>query len=1657
MSKISLRAYTREIDSMIDQGQFDQAVTHCRYILSKFPKHIDTYRLLGKAYLEDNQNSNAADIFQRVLSAVPDDFVSHIGMSLIREEEGNLQSAITHMERAFEKQPYNNAIQEEIRRLYGKRDGLEPSKVRLTQGALARMYLKGGLVSQGIAELRSALAEQSERFDLRTLLAQAYQEADQVGKAIDTASVILKRFPFNLTANRILAQTLKTHDHPEEMAICRKRLYALSPYEAYVSEHAPTVEEVPDQAITIERMDSARVQEEFRTPTETDISWEAALGRETGEEIQEEEDVPEWLAGMGQEEIDSQEAHLEAAEPDQEFAEDIDAADESALPVDDLDQEESPPAAEEPEEEIVPDWLAGLPQEEPQDEQEPVQKEFAESPPPPQDIPQEEELPDEFPADLSFEDEPEQAQQDELEQTNDIPLDQEAAEDEEGQTIPEAPTSPPAADAAPQEQPPQHEPQASESEEDIPSWMEEAGWETSEHDPGEPEDIYKGDDLEDDEDLEPAEIPDWLQGKTPPDIDEEPLETRDEATQPEEQSEEQEYEPDWLAQEEPQSAKQPPGRPSVSEEQTSKEEREITDISPQDLDHDLEEGTEDFPDWLKDIKSDEEEQETTVAWLNHFTHEQEPEDEDIAAVEGEDFVEPDRPQQAPGDIQEPDWFKAQREESPPEAAELTSEESEDFLQAWSDEETSPAVEDVEDQEFETDPITEFEQGQGLTSDEAVQEDDFPDWLKELDSEDEPIEHELPTQEEQDVTPPAPSEPESAAPEEEMEEAYTPEEPPSLKEMEPEQEQADDLPAWLGELEGEPEPDYEAAVQEGLDDSVAPDAEIPADEEVEEDEAGPDWLDEIEEEEKFAPGPDAEDVEASPMTPEMEAEEAPSSDVEDEDATLAWLESLAEKQGADKDDFVTSAEDRDRAQAPYTETEDTGPAPDEQIDKETQPEEEELSRAEMPDWLADLEPDDEIPDTEESEQEFSPTASDMEDLDLDDKEALPGWLEEMDQEEEEVFGSREEDEIELSQQDISEPGGEITSAGEEEPAPVTDQAVPDWLGELADEESPQDADIPPSPTAESEATPAEEEDKLTFPDQESAVEDDDMAWLESLTADTDASEEGDEPPAEDISQAEKTPPDGEAGIQTDFDEDQRTAPEPQEEDLPSWLSDLEQEDVDHEQPDPLLSGEPEQETVTDEDESADWLEDIDQAEEEAPEVFTGEQEPEQEPSAAADKPPSAGMLKHLGEIEREKEQDDIQDEVPEWLADFKEEEDPQETAVLWLRRYVEGGTDVDLEKELKAYTDSLGSDEIPEWVEDLQEEDDPTSTAMLWLERLEKEEQFQRDEKQKRQDGDESDWLAELEKEDQEDEAVAAARKDADEFDVDEKGWLSDLEEERAEDGGESPTGAETETARDVDQEEEVDEEEEEVPPWMLATSPLEGDLLTGELMDDSEQEEIPDWLAGYQEEEPDVRPEEPEEDDDEYAWLSAYEDEERPAKRKIDLNQAPISQIETLLGVNYHLAESIVTYREQHGPFESHEDLKNVPELDDERTLDILRAETVIVIPEKTPEESQPAETESVPQIPAEEPPQPAEPALNELQKAKNKLDAGDIDSALEIYENMIDEKENIEQVIDDLSDASYDHPMDVSIIKTLGDAYMSIDKLQEALDAYSKAEDLLR
>ena len=290
MAKVFLRVYDREIESMIEGGQLDEAVAHCQHILKTYPMHIDTYRLLGKAFLEARRYADAADIFQRVLMAVPDDFVSHVGMSIIRDDENKMDDAIWHMERAFEVQPANSAIQGELRRLYGRRDGVEPSKIRLSRDALANMYSQGELFNQAIAEIRSVLAEDTNRPDLQVMLARAYYRSGQKVEAAEMAAVLLKKYPYCMDSLRVLVDVLPGTGRAENTQVYRQRLQNLDPYSSFATNSVFASDQVADSAVNLDRLD-------FKSDTSRISSqpdWASSLGIKLNEEKRP-ETPPDWM------------------------------------------------------------------------------------------------------------------------------------------------------------------------------------------------------------------------------------------------------------------------------------------------------------------------------------------------------------------------------------------------------------------------------------------------------------------------------------------------------------------------------------------------------------------------------------------------------------------------------------------------------------------------------------------------------------------------------------------------------------------------------------------------------------------------------------------------------------------------------------------------------------------------------------------------------------------------------------------------------------------------------------------------------------------------------------------------------------------------------------------------------------------------------------------------------------------------------------------------------------------------------------------------------------------------------------------------------------------------------------------------------------------
>ncbi len=344
MSNVSLRVYNREIETMIEGGQLDEAVAHCQHILKTFPMYVETYRLLGKSFLEARRYTDAADIFQRTIMAVPDDFVAHVGMSIIRDDEGKLDDAIWHMERAFEDQPSNTAIQNELRRLYGRRDGVEPPKIRLSRDALANMYAQGELYNQAIAEIRSVLAEDTNRPDLQVMLARSYYRAGQKVEAAEVAANLLKKYNYCVDALRILVDVLPESSQTENTQVYRQRLHMLDPYSSFVAGSVFSTDQVPDASVNLERLEYV----ESAAPASPQPNWAATLGIKLVDE-KHSETAPDWLSP---EKLAGKPAEKSTEKPTEPSSEK--PTEEAEIPEPVLPPTEPAPAGDD---KSVPDWM----------------------------------------------------------------------------------------------------------------------------------------------------------------------------------------------------------------------------------------------------------------------------------------------------------------------------------------------------------------------------------------------------------------------------------------------------------------------------------------------------------------------------------------------------------------------------------------------------------------------------------------------------------------------------------------------------------------------------------------------------------------------------------------------------------------------------------------------------------------------------------------------------------------------------------------------------------------------------------------------------------------------------------------------------------------------------------------------------------------------------------------------------------------------------------------------------------------------------------------------------------------------------------------------------------------------------------------------------
>ncbi len=315
MTTIALHKYHEQINQLLEDSHYDLAAEHCRHILQQHPQHIATYRLLAKTQLEKGDYDGARELFQRILSADPNDHIAHAGLAIIFKEEDVPAQAIWHLERAYEIEPYNTAIQQELRSLYvrqienqrkGQKNGdtaVIPTTLLLTKGALARLYLRGELFDQATAVLRAALAADEERIDLRVLLMEALWRDGRRMEAVNVALVVLDQLPNCIAANAVLAEIWLRTGRVDEAQSYLQRLQALLLLDA--SHYDPEAPEgsafraegaIPlPKVVEVDYLGAEGAQVEF----EEKPAWQPTpLADGDQPDLETDDDMYQWLEGL---------------------------------------------------------------------------------------------------------------------------------------------------------------------------------------------------------------------------------------------------------------------------------------------------------------------------------------------------------------------------------------------------------------------------------------------------------------------------------------------------------------------------------------------------------------------------------------------------------------------------------------------------------------------------------------------------------------------------------------------------------------------------------------------------------------------------------------------------------------------------------------------------------------------------------------------------------------------------------------------------------------------------------------------------------------------------------------------------------------------------------------------------------------------------------------------------------------------------------------------------------------------------------------------------------------------------------------------------------------------------------------------------------------
>lgn len=198
----TLRDSIQMIEDDISAGQLNEAMASCQQLLVRYPDALDIQRLLGEVYMAQGRLEEAQQAFDWILVNDPENVIVYCDRALLCQHLQDFDTALDCYQQAYELSRGNSQIRRGFNQLSAQ---VGQQEFMLSRAGLARLYMRGDLLTQAIQEWEAVLAVTPDRLDARLGLLETYWRDGSFDKVERLAQQILEEFSGCLKALLLLA------------------------------------------------------------------------------------------------------------------------------------------------------------------------------------------------------------------------------------------------------------------------------------------------------------------------------------------------------------------------------------------------------------------------------------------------------------------------------------------------------------------------------------------------------------------------------------------------------------------------------------------------------------------------------------------------------------------------------------------------------------------------------------------------------------------------------------------------------------------------------------------------------------------------------------------------------------------------------------------------------------------------------------------------------------------------------------------------------------------------------------------------------------------------------------------------------------------------------------------------------------------------------------------------------------------------------------------------------------------------------------------------------------------------------------------------------------------------------------------------------------